>query len=52
LRGSTLIALARDDYSDPLMLAEAKQLMRLLIAHQLGGENLQTRQLLMDLQEL
>jgi len=52
LRGSTLLALARDDYSDPLALAEAKQLMRLLIAHQLGGESLQTRQFLMDLQEL
>ncbi|MEJ5211050.1 MAG: DNA repair protein RecO [Burkholderiales bacterium] len=52
LRGRTLLDLARDDYSDPTTLAQAKQLMRMLIAHQLGGDALQTRQLLMDLQEL
>jgi DNA repair protein RecO (recombination protein O) len=52
LRGRTLLDLARDDYSDPTTLAQAKQLMRALISHQLGSELLQTRQLLMDLQEL
>lgn len=52
LRGKTLLDLARDDYSDPATLAQAKQLMRSLISHQLGSEQLQTRQLLMDLQEL
>ncbi|MEO1765648.1 DNA repair protein RecO [Thiobacter aerophilum] len=52
LRGRTLLDLARDDYSDPVTLAQAKQLMRMLIAHQLGSDALQTRQLLMDLQEL
>jgi DNA repair protein RecO (recombination protein O) len=52
LLGRTLLDLARDDYSDPTTLAQAKQLMRALISHQLGSELLQTRQLLMDLQEL
>lgn len=52
LRGKTLLALARDDYSDPVTLAQAKQLMRALISHQLGSDILQTRQLLKDLQDL
>ena len=52
LRGKTLLDLAQDDYSDPVTLAQAKQLMRALISQQLGSENLQTRQLLKDLQEL
>lgn len=52
LRGKTLLDIASDDYSDPTTLAQAKQLMRALISHQLGSENLQTRQLLKDLQEL
>jgi len=52
LRGKTLLDMAHDDYSDPATLAQAKQLMRGLISHHLGSENLQTRQLLKDLQEL
>ena len=52
LHGKTLLDIALDDYSDPSTLAQAKQLMRALISHQLGSENLQTRQLLKDLQEL
>ena len=52
LRGKTLLDIALDNYSDPSTLAQAKQLMRALISHQLGSENLQTRQLLKDLQEL
>ena len=52
LRGKTLLDIALDDYSDPSTLAQAKQLMRALISHQLGSDNLQTRQLLKDLQEL
>ncbi len=52
LRGKTLLDLAQDNYSDPTTLAQAKQLMRALISQQLGSENLQTRQLLKDLQEL
>ena len=52
LRGKTLLDMALDDYSDPATLAQAKQLMRGLIHHHLGSDNLQTRQLLKDLQEL
>lgn len=52
LSGKTLLALARDDYSDPVTLVQAKQLMRALISHHLGSEILQTRQLLKDLQDL
>ena len=52
LRGKTLLDLAQDNYSDPTTLAQAKQLIRALISQQLGSENLQTRQLLKDLQEL
>jgi DNA repair protein RecO (recombination protein O) len=52
LRGKTLLDIAQDDYSDPVTLTQAKLLMRALISHQMGSENLQTRQLLKDLQEL
>lgn len=52
LSGKTLLDMAADDYSDPLTLQQAKQLMRLLLAHYLGDKPLYTRQLLMDLQEL
>lgn len=52
LSGKTLLDMARDDYSDPLTLAQSKQLMRVLLAHYLGDKPLHTRQLLMDLQQL
>jgi len=52
LRGKTLLDMARDDYGDPVTLAQSKTLMRLLINHQLGGQTLHTRQLLKDLKEL
>lgn len=52
LAGKTLLDMARDDYSDPVTLAQGKQLMRLLLAHYLGDQPLHTRQLLMDLQQL
>jgi DNA repair protein RecO (recombination protein O) len=51
-RGKTLLDLAREDFSDPLTLAESKQLMRMLIKQQLGRQELNTRQLLKDLQDL
>jgi DNA repair protein RecO (recombination protein O) len=52
LSGKTLLAMARDDYSDPATLLQSKQLMRMLLAHYLGDKPLHTRQLLIDLQEL
>ena len=51
-RGKTLLDLQREDFSDPHTLAEGKQLLRMQIKHHLGQQELQTRQLLRDLQEL
>jgi len=50
--GRTLIDLAREDFSDPRSLAEAKQLMRTLIGHYTGGRRLASRRIFMELQEL
>lgn len=52
VHGKTLLDLARDDYSDPRTLQEARQLMRRLINHHLSGAPLQSRRVFMDLQEL
>lgn len=50
--GKTLLDLAHEDFSDPYSLAEAKQLMRALMAHYLDGKQLETRKIFMELQEL
>lgn len=50
--GKTLLDLAREDFSDPRSLIEAKQLMRTLIAYYTGGKGLETRKIFMELQEL
>lgn len=52
LRGQTLLAMAREDYTDPDTAQEVKQLMRLLLNHYLGGQPLHTRQLIRDLREI
>lgn len=52
VRGKTLLDLDREDFSDPRSLQEAKQLMRALMAHYLGGQPLETRKIFMELQEL
>lgn len=52
LSGQTLIDLAREDFSNPRSLAEAKQLMRTLIAHYTGGRALVSRMIFRELQEL
>ncbi|MCX8016837.1 MAG: DNA repair protein RecO [Rhodocyclaceae bacterium] len=52
LSGKTLLDLAADDYTDPKSLAEAKQLMRQLLAHYLSGQTLQTRRIFMELQDV
>ena len=52
VRGKTLTDLAQDDYADAKSLAEAKQLMRPLIAHHLGGKELESRKIFKELQEL
>lgn len=52
LSGKTLLDMEADDYRDPLTLSESKLLMRQLVAHQLGGQPLQSRRVFMELQEL
>lgn len=52
LRGLTLIDLERGRFEDPATVAQAKQLMRLLINHSLNGQELATRALVRDLQTL
>jgi DNA repair protein RecO (recombination protein O) len=52
LRGKTLLDMARGDFSDPLTAAESKQLMRWLIGQHLDQRTLNTRQLLIELQQL
>jgi DNA repair protein RecO (recombination protein O) len=52
LRGLTLIDLERGRFEDAATVAQAKQLMRLLINHSLNGQELATRALVRDLQNL
>jgi DNA repair protein RecO (recombination protein O) len=52
LRGQTLIDLERGRFEDAATVAQAKQLMRLLINHSLNGQELATRALVRDLQSL
>ena len=50
--GKTLLDMENGDYADPATQAQSKQLMRFLLAHQLGGAPLNTRQILIDLMQL
>ena len=50
--GKTLLDLDRDDYADPVTLAQSKRLMRFLLQHLLSGQMLQTRRMALDLQAL
>jgi DNA repair protein RecO (recombination protein O) len=50
--GKTLLDMDREDYSDATTQSQSKQLMRALLAHQLGGAPLNTRQILVDLMQL
>ena len=52
LRGLTLMDLERGRFEDPVTVAQAKQLMRLLIHHSLNGQELATRALVRDLQRI
>jgi DNA repair protein RecO (recombination protein O) len=52
LRGKTLIDLERGRFEDAATVAQAKQLMRLLINHSLNGQELATRAIVRDLQRL
>lgn len=50
--GKTLLDMEREDYTDPATQVQSKQLMRFLLAHHLGGQPLNTRQILIDLMQL
>jgi DNA repair protein RecO (recombination protein O) len=52
LRGQTLVDLEHGRLEDAATVAQAKQLMRLLINHSLNGQELATRALVRDLQNL
>ena len=52
LRGLTLIDLDRGRLEDAATVAQAKQLMRLLINHSLNGQELTTRTIMRDMQRL
>jgi DNA repair protein RecO (recombination protein O) len=52
LRGQTLLDLERGQLQDATTVAQAKQLMRLLISHSLNGQELATRAMVRDLQQL
>ena len=52
LRGLTLLDLHRGCLDDPQTIAQSKQLMRLLIHHSLNGQELATRTLVRELQQL
>jgi DNA repair protein RecO (recombination protein O) len=50
--GKTLLDMEQEDYSDNATQAQSKSLMRFLLAHHLGGAQLNTRQILIDLMQL
>lgn len=50
--GKTLLDMEREDYGDMTTQMQSKFLMRFLLAHQLGGVPLNTRQILIDLMQL
>lgn len=45
VRGATLLAMAREDFSDPRVLTEAKRLNRAALSRYLGGRALRSREL-------
>ena len=49
IRGSSLIALAREAFIDPLALQESKALMRAALRHYLAGKPINTRKLFRNL---
>jgi len=52
LSGRTLLAMARDDYSDPITQMQAKTLMRTLLNHRLDHQPLKSREIFKDLLSL
>ncbi|MFZ6813045.1 DNA repair protein RecO [Undibacterium sp. Rencai35W] len=52
VKGKTLLDMRAGDYQDPTTQSQSKMLMRFLLAHHLHGASLNTRQILIDLQNL
>jgi len=52
LLGRTLLAIERDDFSDPAIQQQAKLLMRSLINHRLDYQPLKSRRIFRELMEL
>ena len=52
LDGQALLDIARDDFSNPMTLVQAKSLMRALINHRLEYRPLQSRRIFQELQDL
>jgi DNA repair protein RecO (recombination protein O) len=50
--GKTLLDMEQEDYSDAATQTQSKFLMRHLLGHYLGGSQLNTRQILIDLMQL
>ena len=50
--GKTLLDMRSEDYADPATQLQSKLLMRFLLAHHLGGAQIKTRQILIDLMQL
>jgi DNA repair protein RecO (recombination protein O) len=50
--GKTLLDMAQENYADAVTQTQSKFLMRFLLAHQLAGAPLNTRQILIDLMQL
>jgi DNA repair protein RecO (recombination protein O) len=50
--GKTLYDIAAGDYSDPRTASQSKMLMRQLLQHHLAGQQLHTRQMMIDLNDL
>lgn len=48
-RGKTLLDMARSHYDDPVTLSQSKLLMRMLLGHQLGHQELHTRRIFQEL---
>ncbi len=52
ISGRTLIELESDSFADAATLAQSKLLMRFLVNHYLGNQELHTRQLLREMQQI
>jgi DNA repair protein RecO (recombination protein O) len=52
INGRSLLDLAAENFANPRSLIDAKLLMRALMAHYLGGKELETRKIFKELQEL